>query len=111
MLLTGLYSVINAITAPKSHRQWQRRSSSLRQTLKFRQKTFETVYVSVCLSEGRGPYLCSQSFPRRIALLWNYVRYLTLGIVFLGNILSIESGEVKLYFHVDIAKIRHTRYF
>lgn len=111
MLLTGLYSVINAITALKSHRQWQRRCSGLYQTAYFLQKTFKTVYVSVCLSEGRGPYLSSQSFCRRIALLWNYVWYLALAHVFLVNVLRIESVDIKLYFHVDIAKIRRAIYF
>lgn len=61
------------------------------------------MYLFVC-RKGEG-LICPLSFPRRIALLWNYVRYLTLGRVFLVNIQSIESVEFKLYFHVDITKI------
>lgn len=36
--------------------------------------------------KGRGPYLSLQSSPRRNASLWNYVRFLTLGQIFLVNI-------------------------
>lgn len=67
------------------------------------------MYLFVC-RKGEG-LICSQSFPRRIALLWNYVRYLTLGHVFLVKSPSIESVDFKLYFHVYIAKIRRTIYF
>lgn len=77
----------------------------------FTKNVLNSLGIYLKCRKGRGPYLSSQSFPRRIALLWNYVRYLTLGRVFRTNNPVTESVDFKLYFHVDIAKIRLTRYF
>lgn len=36
--------------------------------------------------KGRGPYLSFRCSPRRNASLWNYVRFLTLGQIFVANV-------------------------
>lgn len=75
----------------------------------YKKRLKQFIYMFVC-RKGEG-LICPQSFLRRIALLWNYVRYLTLDHVFLINIRNVESVDIKLYFHVDIANIRCPRYF
>lgn len=61
--------------------------------------------------KGRGPYLSFWSSPRRYASLWNYVRFMALGSIFLVITHLDQTGDYELYLHVIFVPIRPTEYF